>query len=254
MTSLRLSHKTISVVAALSVLALSACSEKAKAPASDEEIAAVKEQLAPVAAVSVAGATADAPTQAPVSAAPEPAPAASAPAPVEPAPAASEVPAESAATEAEHVEAPAAAETAPVVPVEAAPATAAADGFALASRNACMACHQVDVKLVGPSYKEVADKYRGDPAALDMLVAKVKSGGEVYDHRLAKTSGRRETACTQTARYQGAEGEGGAPRWRKKEQSSHENGREQLLTEKDMGGNESTCEGARRHLELHTGE
>lgn len=170
MTSLRLSHKTISVVAALSVLALSACSEKAKAPASDEEIAAVKEQLAPVAAVSVAGATADASTQAPVAAAPAPAPAA-------PAPAASEAPAESTATEAEPVEAPAAAETAPVVPVEAAPATAAADGFALASRNACMACHQVDVKLVGPAYKEVADKYRGDPAALDMLVAKVKSGG-----------------------------------------------------------------------------
>lgn len=170
MTSLRLSHKTISVVAALSVLALSACSEKAKAPASDEEIAAVKEQLAPVAAVSVAGATADASTQAPVAAAPAPAPAA-------PAPAASEAPAESTATEAESVEVPAAAETAPVVPVEAAPATAAADGFALASRNACMACHQVDVKLVGPAYKEVADKYRGDPAALDMLVAKVKSGG-----------------------------------------------------------------------------
>lgn len=175
MTSLRLSHKSISVVAALSVLALSACSEKAKSPASDEEIAAVKEQLAPVAAVSVAGATADAPTQAPVAAASAPAPAA--PAPAEPAPAASEAPAESAATEAEPVEAPAAADTAPVVPVEAAPATAAADGFALASRNACMACHQVDVKLIGPAYKEVADKYRGDPAALDMLVAKVKSGG-----------------------------------------------------------------------------
>ncbi len=184
MTSLRLSHKIISVVAALSVLTLSACSEKAKAPASDEEIAAVKEQLAPVAAVSVAGATADAPAQAPVAvapepapAAPEPAPAAPEPAPAEPAPAASETSAESTATEAEPVEAPAAAGTAPVIPVQAAPATAAADGFALASRNACMACHQVDVKLVGPAYKEVADKYRGDPAALDMLVAKVKSGG-----------------------------------------------------------------------------
>jgi cytochrome c len=40
-----------------------------------------------------------------------------------------------------------------------------------------MACHQVEAKVVGPAYKEVAAKYKGDAAALDMLVAKVKSGG-----------------------------------------------------------------------------
>ena len=163
MTSLHLSHKIIPVVAALSVLSLSACSEKAKAPLTDEEIAAVKEQLAPVGAVSVAGGEVVAPAQAPVEAAPEPAPAApETPAPAEPAPA---------------EPAPVAAE-APVAPaqVEAVPA-AAADALALATSSACMACHQIDVKLVGPAYKEVAAKYKGDPAALDMLVAKVKAGG-----------------------------------------------------------------------------
>jgi cytochrome c551/c552 len=40
-----------------------------------------------------------------------------------------------------------------------------------------MACHQVETKVVGPAYKEVATKYKGDAAALDTLVAKVKSGG-----------------------------------------------------------------------------
>ncbi|MEA3303807.1 MAG: c-type cytochrome [Pseudomonadota bacterium] len=63
------------------------------------------------------------------------------------------------------------------MPAEAAPAAAAPDALALATSSACMACHQVDVKLVGPSYKEVAAKYKGDPAALEMLVAKVKAGG-----------------------------------------------------------------------------
>ena len=182
MTSLRLSHKMIPVVAALSVLTLSACSEEAKAPPTDEEIAAVKEQLAPVAAVDVAGG-AVAPTQAPAEAAPEPAPAApETPAPAEPAETAAPE-AVSAAAEAPAVEsapdesAPVAAEApAAPAPVEAAPA-AATDALALATSSACMACHQIDVKLVGPAYKEVAAKYKGDPAALDMLVAKVKAGG-----------------------------------------------------------------------------
>lgn len=180
MTSIHLSQKLIPVIASLSVLTLSACSEKAQVALTDEESAAVKEQLAPVASVAVAEGTA-APAQAPAEAAPEPTPAA--PAPAEPAPSASETPvaepAESTTTEAEsEPEAPAVAETAPADPVEASPsAPAAEDSLALATNNGCMACHQVDVKLVGPAYKEVAAKYRDDPAALDMLVAKVKAGG-----------------------------------------------------------------------------
>jgi cytochrome c len=37
--------------------------------------------------------------------------------------------------------------------------------------------HGLSTKVVGPAYKEVAAKYKGDAAAADMLVAKVKNGG-----------------------------------------------------------------------------
>lgn len=36
----------------------------------------------------------------------------------------------------------------------------AAAAKALASKNACLACHAVDKKLVGPSYKDVAAKHK----------------------------------------------------------------------------------------------
>jgi len=48
---------------------------------------------------------------------------------------------------------------------------------ALAKKNACMACHAVDKKLVGPSFKDIAAKYRGDKNAEAMLADKVKKGG-----------------------------------------------------------------------------
>lgn len=44
-------------------------------------------------------------------------------------------------------------------------------------KEGCNACHSEDKKLVGPSYKEVAAKYRGNPKAVEMLVDKVKKGG-----------------------------------------------------------------------------
>jgi cytochrome c len=47
----------------------------------------------------------------------------------------------------------------------------------LAKKSACFACHQVDKKVVGPSYKEVAAKYKGDAKAEAMLIEKVKKGG-----------------------------------------------------------------------------
>ena len=47
----------------------------------------------------------------------------------------------------------------------------------LAKKHACFACHNVDKKLVGPSYKDVAAKYRGDKGAEAKLVEKVKKGG-----------------------------------------------------------------------------
>ena len=49
---------------------------------------------------------------------------------------------------------------------------------ALAKKHNCFACHAVDKKLVGPSYKDVAAKYRSDPGAEAKLVEKVKKGGQ----------------------------------------------------------------------------
>jgi cytochrome c len=48
----------------------------------------------------------------------------------------------------------------------------------LAKKHACLACHATDRKLVGPSYKEVAAKYRGDAGAEAKLVDKVKKGSQ----------------------------------------------------------------------------
>jgi len=53
----------------------------------------------------------------------------------------------------------------------------AAAAKALASKNACLACHAVDKKLVGPSYKDVAAKHKGQADALAKVSARIKSGG-----------------------------------------------------------------------------
>jgi cytochrome c len=57
----------------------------------------------------------------------------------------------------------------------AAPAPALAND-ALAKKHNCFACHQVDKKVVGPSYKDVAGKYAGDKGAEARLFEKVKKG------------------------------------------------------------------------------
>lgn len=54
---------------------------------------------------------------------------------------------------------------------------AASKGAALIEQKDCKTCHKVDVKLVGPSYKEVAQKYEATDANIDMLVDKVIKGG-----------------------------------------------------------------------------
>ncbi|TCP16723.1 cytochrome c [Simplicispira metamorpha] len=48
---------------------------------------------------------------------------------------------------------------------------------ALATAKNCMACHAIDKKLVGPSYKDVAAKYAGQKDAVDKLAAKIIKGG-----------------------------------------------------------------------------
>lgn len=49
---------------------------------------------------------------------------------------------------------------------------------ALAKNSGCFACHAVDKKLVGPSYKDIAAKYRNDKNAEASLIKKVKAGGK----------------------------------------------------------------------------
>ena len=49
---------------------------------------------------------------------------------------------------------------------------------ALAKAKNCMSCHAIDKKLVGPAYKDVAAKYKGDAGAADKLASKVKAGGK----------------------------------------------------------------------------
>lgn len=62
----------------------------------------------------------------------------------------------------------------------AARATGIADGGKVAqllTSAACVACHAVDKPLVGPSFKSVAARYRGDGAASGRLAAKIRAGG-----------------------------------------------------------------------------
>jgi cytochrome c len=49
---------------------------------------------------------------------------------------------------------------------------------ALAKSSGCFACHTVDKKLVGPSYRDIANKYRTDKKAAEYLAKKVKEGGK----------------------------------------------------------------------------
>jgi cytochrome c len=49
---------------------------------------------------------------------------------------------------------------------------------ALAQKSACMSCHQVDKKVVGPSFKDVAKKYKGDAKAHEHIVGVIKKGGK----------------------------------------------------------------------------
>jgi cytochrome c len=52
------------------------------------------------------------------------------------------------------------------------------DQLKLATDKGCTACHAVDKKVIGPAYKDVAKKYKGDAKAPDMLAAKVMKGGQ----------------------------------------------------------------------------
>lgn len=69
----------------------------------------------------------------------------------------------------------------PIHPLIAIGATLAmASAFAsqeLAQKNNCLACHAVANKVVGPAYKDVAAKYKGQKDAEATLVVNIKKGG-----------------------------------------------------------------------------
>lgn len=72
----------------------------------------------------------------------------------------------------------------PAATVVAAAKPAAADnsgdvkkGEALISKSDCLACHKIDAKLLGPSYKDVAAKYSNNAATIALLANKIKNGG-----------------------------------------------------------------------------
>ena len=56
-------------------------------------------------------------------------------------------------------------------------ALAADNGEALFKKHNCTVCHSVDKRVVGPAFKSVAEKYRGDSEAQAKLEKKIRSGG-----------------------------------------------------------------------------
>ena len=50
-------------------------------------------------------------------------------------------------------------------------------GKELVAKSDCLSCHKLDVKLIGPAYKDVAAKYKPTEANYDLLTKKVISGG-----------------------------------------------------------------------------
>ena len=47
---------------------------------------------------------------------------------------------------------------------------------ALAEKAGCLACHKVDTAATAPTFRAVAQRYRNDPQARELLVKKVKFG------------------------------------------------------------------------------
>lgn len=72
----------------------------------------------------------------------------------------------------------------PAAPTTAKPAAAGApaaaggaiDVQALLNANACLGCHAVSQKIVGPSYHDVAARYKADPSGVEKLKTSIKSG------------------------------------------------------------------------------
>ncbi|MNF98538.1 Cytochrome c-551 precursor [compost metagenome] len=51
------------------------------------------------------------------------------------------------------------------------------DATTLLQNNACLSCHAIDHKVVGPAYHDVAARYANDPQALAKLTSSIQHGG-----------------------------------------------------------------------------
>lgn len=49
--------------------------------------------------------------------------------------------------------------------------------YAIAKQNACLGCHAINKKIVGPSFQAVAQKYKNDSSAQAFLQNKIIKGG-----------------------------------------------------------------------------
>jgi len=49
--------------------------------------------------------------------------------------------------------------------------------FVTAKQNACLGCHAINKKIVGPSFQSVAEKYKNDSNAQVFLKNKIAKGG-----------------------------------------------------------------------------
>ena len=63
-------------------------------------------------------------------------------------------------------------------PLASTAAVDAAQAEALAKKHNCLQCHAADKKILGPSYKDVASKYKADKNAKALLVKSVKAGSK----------------------------------------------------------------------------
>ena len=67
--------------------------------------------------------------------------------------------------------------TSPAPKASATTAAGAIDVQALLTQNACLSCHALSQKIVGPAYHDVAAKYKSDPQAVSKLESSIRLGG-----------------------------------------------------------------------------
>ena len=51
------------------------------------------------------------------------------------------------------------------------------EAMAIAARGNCLACHKIEAKVVGPAWKDVGAKYKGDAKGAATIASHIKAGG-----------------------------------------------------------------------------